>query len=1123
MHVRRSKRISCSIYKIVLPLVVFLILSQTANAATFYSRATGNWTAPATWSQIGYGGAASATYPGQSGAGDVVFISGHTVTVTVTPPNSIGAITLNQLGTAALTKLNLNTTGVVLTCSSFTLGDNNVDQHMELEVSSTARLQVNGAFLTTRSTSNNRNKRVRIYVLGSGRINTTGNFSYTYFRSNGESELEVQLDGSGRIDVGGNLNCTIGESTHGNDRFTLQMNGTSQMNVSGTSTFMIQNTTDGDDLSIDLNGGVYNGTGAMVIGTAATATSSSDLDVQIDGAAMNAYAGLTFTHSGGALLSVLMNSNSVTSAASLFVGGAMNLNHDPLAGNDLIQLNAQSSLLTEGNMSLIFQESGGDNQTIDLNGGTFTVNGNFSQTMTGTGTSHDIFLTIDNNAAMSVGGNMTVTRSSGDDIGIELNRSSGTTARLNVGGSFTVNSTTGDEILISMDGSSTMTTTASLNMNITAGGKTFLKLNENNGTSAVLTVRGDLLIDKQAAASDVEILQKKSSLLQIDGNMNLFFVAGNDYHQYRLNKDLNSLIVGGSIRAELRAGPGTSDKLDWNGLGGTITVTGDVDFLQASGDDVSITCEDTEVFTIGGRLNVQHTGGDDLEFKVDDTASLNVGSDLILNDASTGSSLTDLILASDAIARIYGNLTMTATAGAELLMELKNDSKLFLKGSLLRQAAPQKFGSIHMDNTAYLELNGTANTQVITDDAGNGGDLVGYTNLIVNNSFATQPQITTIGTTSIQKTLTLTRGVIGTTASTLLVINKGATSQQGNASSYVDGPMKKIGKDPFVFPVGNNGRWMRLGIENINDANDQTEFVCKYLNLPSPNNTPPFYGTSINHVSYIEHWVLDRILDAGNDASCNVRLFWENAITSDINTGALADLRVAQFRSSTSKWESQGGTATGSGSGNVVSTIPLSSFGLVTFGSASGQNPLPVELIDFSGVLVDNTVQLDWATASENNNDHFEVERSSDAVHFSSIAVITAVGNSLSMNNYSTIDASPMRGTNYYRLKQVDTDGSTTTSHTIAIQFQAAQGVELFLYPNPGMDDINVLVDLSTDTDLTIELVDVIGRVVLHEQHTITAHGKVQLATTGLPIGTYSLIVRNGPEIIGNKRWVKSQ
>lgn len=95
---------------------------------------------------------------------------------------------------------------------------------------------------------------------------------------------------------------------------------------------------------------------------------------------------------------------------------------------------------------------------------------------------------------------------------------------------------------------------------------------------------------------------------------------------------------------------------------------------------------------------------------------------------------------------------------------------------------------------------------------------------------------------------------------------------------------------------------------------------------------------------------------------------------------------------------------------------------------------LPVELIDFSGENRDGIDHLRWSTATEHNNDRFEVERSGDGVTFETLGSVSGAGNSQTVHAYTFDDRKPLDGVNYYCLKQVDFDGQYAHSAVIALQ-----------------------------------------------------------------------------------------
>lgn len=93
---------------------------------------------------------------------------------------------------------------------------------------------------------------------------------------------------------------------------------------------------------------------------------------------------------------------------------------------------------------------------------------------------------------------------------------------------------------------------------------------------------------------------------------------------------------------------------------------------------------------------------------------------------------------------------------------------------------------------------------------------------------------------------------------------------------------------------------------------------------------------------------------------------------------------------------------------------------------------LPITLASFTAKAVDKTILLNWKTASEKNNQKFEILRSGDDKTFKVIGTVNGAENSDSEENYSFVDENPYAGTNYYQLKQTDNDGTSTLSNVIS-------------------------------------------------------------------------------------------
>ncbi len=141
--------------------------------------------------------------------------------------------------------------------------------------------------------------------------------------------------------------------------------------------------------------------------------------------------------------------------------------------------------------------------------------------------------------------------------------------------------------------------------------------------------------------------------------------------------------------------------------------------------------------------------------------------------------------------------------------------------------------------------------------------------------------------------------------------------------------------------------------------------------------------------------------------------------------------------------------------------------------SMSRTTILPVELIDFTAKAEALNINLNWSTASELNNSHFELERSTDGLNWTSISKVMASTEQSAVNNYSVTDKSAAAGVNFYRLKQVDLDGTITLYNTIlAVKNESA--IEMSVYPNPATTQFT----LSGENveSATIQIIDAMGK-----------------------------------------------
>ena len=169
-----------------------------------------------------------------------------------------------------------------------------------------------------------------------------------------------------------------------------------------------------------------------------------------------------------------------------------------------------------------------------------------------------------------------------------------------------------------------------------------------------------------------------------------------------------------------------------------------------------------------------------------------------------------------------------------------------------------------------------------------------------------------------------------------------------------------------------------------------------------------------------------------------------------------------------------------------------------------GASPLPVELMQFTAHAVDHEVLIEWTTATEENSARFVVERSADGEQWNAVAALPAAGNSQLPLDYIVKDPDPLIGVSYYRLQQIDLDGSVQWS-PIAVVHLKPIGNVIPVFPNPVHAQITVQLDAA---EALVRLYDDMGRLVLQRRH---PGGTLKIDVSDLPAGAYSLsVLQNG-------------
>ena len=166
---------------------------------------------------------------------------------------------------------------------------------------------------------------------------------------------------------------------------------------------------------------------------------------------------------------------------------------------------------------------------------------------------------------------------------------------------------------------------------------------------------------------------------------------------------------------------------------------------------------------------------------------------------------------------------------------------------------------------------------------------------------------------------------------------------------------------------------------------------------------------------------------------------------------------------------------------------------------------IPVELSAFTASVSRSTVTLKWQTASESNNQGFEIQRRSDA-GYNSIGYVQGSGTTTDVQNYIFVDRNLIPGTYYYRLKQIDFDGTIAYSNEINVEVAVP---DIFVinqnYPNPFNPTTSISFSLPVDANVSLKIFNALGQEVanLIEGNLISGLHELNFDATELTSGVY--------------------
>lgn len=291
-------------------------------------------------------------------------------------------------------------------------------------------------------------------------------------------------------------------------------------------------------------------------------------------------------------------------------------------------------------------------------------------------------------------------------------------------------------------------------------------------------------------------------------------------------------------------------------------------------------------------------------------------------------------------------------------------------------------------------------------------------------------------------------------------------------------------------------------------TNGTAEGIQLYRVDEAANSTVPSAG--LDYVSIINHWGAKVF---GGSIDCEYTVVYNYAGHPGISVPS--ELRLlSRANNAAEDW-----TETPAILNESLSTLTLEGQTGTQFVLGSGgSNNLPIELLSFDAQVIQKFVQLDWRTSSETNNDYFEIQRSPFGNNWTTLERIKGQGTTSSESIYKHYDKTPLEGTAYYRLKQVDLDGTFSYSQTRTIVFSSKEEELISIFPNPAKGQVNVLIHTASASTIKINLIDLQGQTVQALDHVLSrGANQLTLPLDGLAAGLYFISIQQNNKVINKK------
>ncbi len=407
------------------------------------------------------------------------------------------------------------------------------------------------------------------------------------------------------------------------------------------------------------------------------------------------------------------------------------------------------------------------------------------------------------------------------------------------------------------------------------------------------------------------------------------------------NQHTSLTVDGGSLQVNGNVSVSNSGA-NYNGLlevinGGALNIANNLTFTRSGGNSpFGLQVTGNSTLQTGNDLMVFSTAGTTTSnsFAVSGNGAVTVGRDLTLS--YTGGQKTSLSLAGSAVLNAMRDVYLTSTAQNTVEIQLSNNAVFNLYGNF-RSGSPA-YGSFLSTGNSTLAFRGTSYLQTWPGNLAAGTDRFTYQHVIINNSKVTAPQVSLGGPVTLSGNLTLTRGIVRTTAVNLLLLPAGSSVSGASSLSFVDGPVSKTGNTAFTFPVGNAGNYKPLSITA--PALPADAFTVQYIAAnPHPTYSNLLRVPSLDNISECEYWIMTR---TAGTSGVQPTLTWDG---QSCCMGNPANVRVAAWDGSQWTDKGNGGTTGTASAGTIMAAVPVSAASSVF----SFANTLPV--VSFSGLV----------------------------------------------------------------------------------------------------------------------------------------------------------------------------